>query len=141
MTARPFLDTNVLVYAALEDRSPGYLQRIERAETILRQGGVVSVQVFHEFADVARRKFKEDWPKIAETLLVMEEFCGSPLPITVAIHRRALDLAARYRLRIYDAVVVSSAIAANCDTVFTEDLQHGQVIEGLWIENPFRELG
>lgn len=137
MTSSRFFDTNILVYAVLEDRSPGFHERIERAESMLREGGAVSVQVFYEFADVARRKFNEDWATIIEMLALMEEFCGPPLPITVAIHRRALALAALHGFRIYDALVLATAIEAKCDTLCTEDLQHGQVIEGVRIVNPF----
>jgi len=49
----------------------------------------------------------------------------------------AFGFSARYGFRIYDSLIVVSALEAGCTTLYTEDLQHGQVIEGLRIENPF----
>lgn len=137
MTASPFFDTNIIVYATLEDSTPDAAARAERAMALLIQGGTVSVQVSQELVDVARRKFKRNWPDIIEILSYVEEFCGSALPMTARLQRRAVELASGHNLRIYDAAIIASAMEAGCTTLFTEDLQHGQQIEGLRIENPF----
>ena len=137
MTVKPFLDTNVVVYATLEDSNPNAAVHAERALSMLVQGGVVSVQVAQELVDVARRKFKRSWPEISEILSLVEELCGPALPMTAELQRRAVALAAQYNFRIYDAAIIASALEAGCSVLYTEDLQHGQNIEGLRIENPF----
>jgi predicted nucleic acid-binding protein len=61
-------------------------------------------------------------------------------PLTQETHAAALAISKRYGFRIYDSLIVASAINAGCSTLLTEDLQHGQVIDGLRIENPFLGL-
>jgi predicted nucleic acid-binding protein len=138
MTARPFLDTNLLVYAALEDRSPDAEKRRRQAQTVLEAGGVVSVQVLNEFVDLARRKFQHEWPRVHGLLHALELFCGPALPLTVEMQKRAVEIAERYGFRIYDAMIVASALEAGCTVLYSEGLQHGQAIDGLRVENPFR---
>lgn len=137
MTARPFLDTNVIVYAVLDEASPEADARIIRARTVLTDGGVVSVQVLNEFVDLARRKFNHPWERVRNLLRAVELSCGRAEPLTAGVQARAVDLAARYNLRIYDAAIIASALESRCNVLYTEDLQHGQMLEGLRIENPF----
>ncbi|HZB87390.1 MAG TPA: PIN domain-containing protein [Terracidiphilus sp.] len=137
MTARPFLDTNLLVYASLEVASSQAHARVDRAQAILTGGGIVSVQVLNEFVDVARRKFNHPWAKVQQLLYAVELCCGEAQPLSAILQAHAVALAARYGLRIYDAAIIASAIEAGCTSLYTEDLQHGQQIEGLRIENPF----
>lgn len=137
MTARPFLDTNVLVYAALQESPPQADPRMPRAQAVLAEGGVVSVQVLNEFVDLARRKFNHPWDRVYNLLRAIDLFCGEAQPLTAASQTRALAIAERHGFRIYDAMIVASALEARCTTLYTEDLQHGQIIEGLRIENPF----
>ena len=59
------------------------------------------------------------------------------LPTTAHTLARAWEIAIRYRFHIYDATLVASALSAGCDVLYTEDLQHGQTVEGLRIVNPF----
>jgi len=56
---------------------------------------------------------------------------------STALYDRALDLHSRYRFSFYDSLIVAAALEANCTRLFSEDLQHGQRVEGLVIENPF----
>jgi predicted nucleic acid-binding protein len=56
---------------------------------------------------------------------------------TRALYERALDVQARYRYGLYDSLIIASALVAGCTRLYSEDLQHGQRIEGLTIENPF----
>ena len=66
--------------------------------------------------------------------------CPSPIPLTVQTHGTALLLAARYGYHIYDALIIAAALAGECSTLYSEDLQAGQVIERrLTIRNPFTE--
>ena len=127
----PFFDTNVLLYAVrLED------PRAERARLLLGDGGIISVQALNEFTSVARRKLGQPWGEIKEKLGAVRALCEVK-PLTVATHQRALALAERYGYQIYDALQLASALENGCSILYTEDLQHGQQIEGLTIRNPF----
>ncbi|HEY7334542.1 MAG TPA: PIN domain-containing protein [Bryobacteraceae bacterium] len=129
---RIFFDTNMLIYAYSE-AGP----RTKIAEALLARGGVVGVQVLNEFVSVARRKLGMRWETILEVLRSIRVLCPSPAPVTFETHEKALQIARRYGYRIYDAVVIASALEASCNTLYTEDLHDGQVIEGLTIRNPF----
>ena len=140
MTTRVFFDTNILLYAMPLPVGSAMDKRTSRAEELLGGGGAVSVQVLNEFADVAARKFRQDWTTIAHLLGIVESICGPALWLTADTQRLAVRLAARHGFRIYDAQILASALEAGCEVLYTEDLHHGQVIEGLRIENPFLGL-
>lgn len=136
MAADPFLDTNVLIYSVAKNDA-----RSDIAETLLAAGGVVSVQVFNEFAATARRKLGMPWDDIAEALDAIRVLCPSPRAISIDTHDAAVTIARTYVFHMYDALVVASALEADCETLYTEDLQDGQVIEErLTIRNPFKAL-
>lgn len=126
-----FFDTNVPLYLLTADDA-----RAQRAEDLLAGGGVISVQVLNEFVAVARRKHRPPWSRITDTLDVLHRICRVE-PLTVPVHDRALALAQRHGLPVYDAMIAASALAAGCRTLFSEDFQHGQVLDGLTILNPF----
>ncbi|HYM61943.1 MAG TPA: PIN domain-containing protein [Thermoanaerobaculia bacterium] len=133
MSDRAFLDTNVLLYAMAQDD-----ERAGRAEALLAGGGVVSVQVLNEFAAVAHRKLSMSWEDVAEALAVIKILCPSPIPITLEMHEAALSISMRYGYHICDALVIAAALNAGCGTLYSEDFQAGQVIDGLLtIRNPF----
>jgi len=133
MNGRPFFDTNVLVYVVGQQDA-----RTETAEGLLATGGVVSVQVLNELAAVARRKLAMSWEETTEALAAIRVLCPAPLPLTVETHDAALRIASRYGFHIYDALVVAAALEAECTTLYSEDLQTDQVIDGtLTIRNPF----
>jgi predicted nucleic acid-binding protein len=132
MPLKPFFDTNVLVYAFLSNDP-----RHGRARALAAGGGVFSVQVANEFVDVARRKICWEWDDVVAMLAAVRAWFGPPAPLTDEIHRSALVLARRYRLRIYDSLILSAAKQAGCETVYTEDMQHGQTLDGVLIHNPF----
>jgi predicted nucleic acid-binding protein len=127
----PFFDTNVLLYA-VRPEDP----RAEGARLLLADGGLISVQALNEFTNVARRKLGQPWGEINEKLGAVRALCEVK-PLTVATHERALTLAERYGYQIYDALQLASALENGCSILYTEDLQHGQQIEGLTIRNPF----
>jgi predicted nucleic acid-binding protein len=134
MSDKAFFDTNVFVYAIIQDDP-----RSDHAEELIAQGGTVSVQVLSEFAAVARRKTKMPWVEIRRALDGIKILCPDPLPITLDTHGEALAIAERYGYRIYDALIVASALEARCTILYSEDMQDGQVIDGrLTIQNPFR---
>ena len=133
MSGSVFFDTNVLVYAIGE-----HAVRTPIAEALLARGGVISVQVLNELAAVARRKLHMSWPEVTDALDAVRALCQAPLPVTAETHDLALRLATQHGFHIYDALIVSAALEAECATLYTEDLQSGQVIDGrLRIQNPF----
>ena len=111
--------------------------RTVKAEELLSVGGVVSVQVLNEFADVASWKLKMKWEAIAGSLELIDALCGRAIPLTAETSRAAVGISTRHGFRIYDALILAAAIESGCSTLLTEDLQHGQVVEGVRIENPF----
>ena len=128
-----FIDTNVLVYLASDDRA-----KADCAEEVLRAGGVISVQVLNELTNVARRKMRMNWHDIHAFLGPLRGLL-TVQPITVEIHLAGLALAERYQLSTYDAMIAASALGADCDILWTEDMQHDMVLgEKLRIVNPFR---
>jgi predicted nucleic acid-binding protein len=129
-----FFDTNVLLYLGTSTET----EKADKAEELLRQGGIVSVQVLNEIANVARRKMGLSWPQTRSFLSLIRELLPVR-PITIEIHDAGTSLAERYRLSIYDAMVAASALDADCDTLWSEDMQDGMVLDGkLRIINPFR---
>ena len=134
MSASAFFDTNVFVYAVVQDDP-----RSQQAEDLIAEGGTVSVQVLNEFVDVVRRKAKMPWDEERFAIENIKALCLDPLPVTTDTHREALAIAERYGYRIYDALMVASALEARCTILYSEDMQDGQVIDNrLTIRNPFR---
>ena len=128
-----FLDTNVLVYLASDDAA-----KANRAEAVVGDGGTISVQVLNEFANVARRKMGLSWPETRRFLTGLRELLAVQ-PLTVATHEIGLAVADRCNLSIYDAMIVAAALDADCDVLWSEDMQDGLVIDGrLRIADPFR---
>jgi predicted nucleic acid-binding protein len=132
--AKPFLDTNVVLYLLSADAA-----KADRAEDLLAGGAIISVQVLNEFAAVAFRKLGMSWSEIRDALGPIRAVCEVE-PVSVATHDRALEVAERYGISIYDATIVASALGAGCEILHSEDLQDGQVIENLTIRNPFLPL-
>lgn len=131
MSAR-FIDTNVLVYAFSGD------PRSARAEELLAGRCAVSVQVLNEFVHVARRKLGFAWSELHAALDAVRTLCPLVVPLDLAVHEQAVRVAERHGFSFYDALIVSAALTARCDVLYTEDLNHGQVIDGrLRVENPF----
>ena len=104
---------------------------------MLAQGGAISVQVLNECASVLRRKAELDWPEIAAALEDVRTLVDAVLPLTVATHARALDLAGQGGLSFYDALIVASALEAGASRILSEDMQAGRRFGDLKIVNPF----
>jgi predicted nucleic acid-binding protein len=128
-----FFDTNVLIYIASADTA-----KADKAEALLVEGGIISVQVLNEIANVARRKMGLSWLDTRQFLEAMQAFLHVE-PLTAEVHETGLDLAQRHGLSLYDAMIVASALRAECETLWSEDMQHGRALDGrLRIVNPFR---
>ncbi len=127
-----FFDTNVVLYLLSAD-----IAKADRAEELLALGGTISVQVLNEFVAVASRKLRMPWAEIREVLAQVRAVCAVA-PVTIETHERALRIAERYGFSIYDALIISAALLADCKTLHSEDMKDGQVIERqLTIRNPF----
>ncbi|MGH6870586.1 MAG: PIN domain-containing protein [Rhizomicrobium sp.] len=132
MSATDFFDSNVLLYIASGDAA-----KARRAEDLLSGGGTVSVQVLDEFASVALRKFAMTMVEIREVLTAIRRVC-TVRAADLATHDLGLDIAERYKFSVYDSMLVAAALKAGCRTFWTEDLQHGQKVAGITVQNPFR---
>jgi len=127
-----FFDTNVLIYVASTD-----LTKADRAEKLIGDGGFISVQVLNEITNVARRKMRMTWTETRAFLSLIRGLL-SIQPLSIEVHETGLTLAERYSLSIYDAMIVASALHADSETLWSEDMQGGMVIENrLRIANPF----
>jgi predicted nucleic acid-binding protein len=135
MTDRPFLDSNCVIYAFTYAGA-----KTEKARILLNSEGIVSLQVLNETANTLNRKFAVDWVRIGQIVQEILIHCPNPRDLNLNTHRRALQVCERYRYSFYDGLIVASALEADCRVLYTEDLQHGQVIEGLRIENPFLKI-
>jgi len=130
-----FLDTNVLLYIASADAA-----KADRAEAVLAQGGAISVQVLNELTNVCRRKMRLSWLE-THAFLDMLRALLAVHPLTVQTHETGLALAERYGFSIYDAMIVAAAMQAGCDSLLSEDMQHGMALDGgLRIVNPFAAI-
>lgn len=133
MSDNAFFDTNILVYLVGQKDD-----RATKAETLVENGGVISVQVLNELASVARRKLGMSWEEVGDALAAIRVLCPSPIPLTTDTHDAGLRIAAQYGFQSYDALIAAAALAAECTTLYSEDFQDGQVIEGrLTVRNPF----
>lgn len=136
MNAKPkvFLDSNLLIYAHTNVDVPKQ-QKIQHI--ITDEHTVISTQVFKEVANVLQRKFGFYWQDIQKVLLEMERNNEVHTNTFATIHR-ACQLGGRYSFSFYDSLILAAALEANCSALYTEDLQHGQIIEKtLTVKNPF----
>ncbi|HHW77040.1 MAG TPA: PIN domain-containing protein [Xanthomonadaceae bacterium] len=127
-----FVDTNVVLYSLSDD-----VAKRRRALAILVDRPVLSLQVLNEAANIMRRKLGFAIPAIREVVLRwMGESRFHPLAPSTLLS--ALDVAERYGFSHYDSLIIAAALEAGCATLYSEDLQHGQVIDQrLTIINPF----
>jgi predicted nucleic acid-binding protein len=131
-----FLDTNVLVYAFTTDR------RAAAAQALLGRGCVVGVQGLNEFTNVARRKLGMSWVDVRDALIAIRTLCRTVVPLDIEMHVDALRLAERHGYTIFDALMIAAATRADCNVLFSEDMQDGTLVDGrLRIVNPFRDVG
>jgi predicted nucleic acid-binding protein len=127
-----FLDSNIVLYLA-----SGHQATADRAEELVNNGGTISAQVLNEIANVARRKMGMSWPETRNFLLIVRALLNVE-PVTIETHDAGIALAERYQLSVYDGMIASAALLAECDTLFSEDLQDGLLIDNrLRVVNPF----
>jgi predicted nucleic acid-binding protein len=128
-----FLDSNILVYAFTTD------SRATRAQALLERGCIIGVQGLNEFANVAKRKLGMTWAEVRDALSAIRTICRTVVPMDVETHDDALRIAERYGYAFFDALMIASALRADCGTLWSEDMHDGLVIDRrLRIANPFR---
>jgi len=134
MKDRVFLDTNVVVYLYSKDEPK---KRTIAQQLLLANSSIISTQVLQEFANISRKKHKAEWSKISDAL---EEITSCTSVFTnekqTVIH--AIKLAEQTKYSFYDSLIIAAALANGCHVLYSEDLQHNQLIEKkLRIVNPF----
>ena len=138
-----FLDTNVFIYAFDKGQALKQKRSLALIEEAIRTGqGLISYQVIQEFLAVAIRKFpnvlsQEECLKWMEKVLspLCEHYPSSDFYV------RALKTMQRGGWSFYDSLIIQAAIDQQCSILYSEDLQHGRVIEGMKIQNPYLALG
>ena len=131
--AKAFIDSNVILYLLSTNA-----KKADAAESILLTGGLISVQVLNEIANVAFRKLGMSWTEINQFLAPLRSLCTVE-PLTVETHDRGREVAERYGLSVYDSMIVAAALLTECTVLYSEDMQDGLVVDKqLRIANPFR---
>jgi predicted nucleic acid-binding protein len=138
MSDRVFLDTNVFVYLYDSDqpdkqaRARALVERFGLSDTI-----VISTQVLQEFYVNVTRKFAKQLSD--EQILLATRTLGRLRVVEVSVEMifSAIDLARQFRFSFWDSLILQTALESQCKLLLTEDLQHGQRVGSLTIENPF----
>lgn len=127
-----FADTNVVVYAFANDSA-----KIAVAEDILLKQPTISVQVVSEFLNVCRTKLGMNVP--TRHRLARELMAGcNVVALEPRVIEKAMQIEAQTQISYWDALILAAALLSGCDTLYTEDLQHGQKFDGqLTVVNPF----
>ena len=137
MSAEDFIDTNIFIYLFDETNA----SKRGRAESLVRislqnGSGCISYQVVQETLNVVTRKLGATHANarrmLEEILVPLWHINPSP-----ALYRRGLQLQSDLGFSLYDSLIVAAALEAGCTRLYTEDLQHGQEIGRLEIQNPF----
>ncbi len=133
---RTFIDTNILVYAEAADSPIKKKTALELLKQHYIQGsGVLSTQVLQEYCNVAIKKLKLPIGHIRSQLDIYEQF--EVIQVTASLIRCALDLHQTRSVSFYDALILASAQTAGCAAVLSEDMNAGEVVNGVRIVNPF----
>ncbi|MEK7375322.1 MAG: PIN domain-containing protein [Thermodesulfobacteriota bacterium] len=139
MSDRIFVDTNILVYA--HDLSAG--DRHAKASAVIEslweaETGVISTQVLQEFYVTITRKIKDPLEP-AEAREIIRNYLAWPVQINdPETTIRASEIEEKNSLSFWDALIVAAALRLQAEKIITEDLNHGQIIEGILVENPLR---
>lgn len=139
MSVESFIDTNVFVYQ-LEHLD---VHKANIAESLITHGiasatACISFQVVQELLNTALRKAQIPLTP-DETKKYLQSVLAPLYQVQPSLHlyHTAVDTRTRYRFSFYDSLIIAAALEAGCIRLYSEDLQHGQQIEGLTIQNPF----
>lgn len=137
-TVRTFIDTNVFVYAVDTD-DPEKQERAQEALEEARAGGVVlSSQVLQEFFVTVTRKIAQPLEHDEAAREVARLSLLDVVPLDAPLVQSAIGLCGRTSISLWDSLVVRAAVRAGCERLLTEDLNAGQRIDGVLVENPFQ---
>lgn len=135
MNGNCFIDTNILVYCYTGDEP----EKQQKALNIAHATDTfISTQVLTELSNTLKRKFKLDWQAIERVISEVSSDFNVLInkPETI---ENACQIADKYQYSFYDSLIISSALACNCQTLYSEDMQDGQIINNyLKILNPFK---
>ncbi|MBX9915823.1 MAG: PIN domain-containing protein [Nitrosomonas sp.] len=136
-----FIDTNIFIYLfdETDDRKRAIAEKLIQ-QALETRNACISYQVIQETLNVVTRKLPS--PMSTENARRFLEQILIPLWQTtpsLALYQQGLELQVRCGFSFYDALIVSAALESGCTRLYTEDLQHGQQVGELLIENPFRE--
>lgn len=132
MPGKIFIDTNIVIYALGQASTKAHL-----AAPLFVGSPSISTQVLSETANVASRRLALSMSEIRKLITSLEVMCRVEIISLVTIHT-AFDIRERYGFSWYDSLIVATALETGCDTLYSEDMQNRQVIEGcLSIINPF----
>ena len=136
MATRSFIDTNVLVYAEASDAPLKQRAALTLLKGLYEEGlGVLSTQVLQEYCNVALKKLKLPAQYVRAQLDLYEQF--EVVQVTPGIIRADLDLHQTRSVSFFDAIVLASAHASGCNVIWTEDMNVGELVNGVRIANPF----
>jgi predicted nucleic acid-binding protein len=139
MTDKPFVDTNVLIYAHDVDAGAKHEQAKRLVRSLWISGGaVISTQVLQEFYVNITQKLPKPIPRAQARGLIETYRAWQVETNTVETLLRACDYQQRDGLSFWDAMILAAAVQGGAPVLLTEDLNAGQIIEGVEIRNPFR---
>ena len=131
-----FIDTNVLVYTQNDkEREKQLICRNVLSSLIEKSLLVISTQVMQEYYNVATQKMRLEKLYVKRTIEMFDVY--EIVTIKPSIIFQAIDIHILHQLSFWDSLIISAAKSANCTMVLTEDMNDGQVIEGLRIQSPF----
>jgi predicted nucleic acid-binding protein len=136
--AKIFIDTNILIYS-MDQFDPVKQKRSRALLKSLKNDlrGVISTQVLLEFYVAATRKLGAEPLVVKDIINSLERF--ETVIIVPDIIKEAIDCGIINRISFWDALIVTAAESANCEKLWSEDLNDGKVIRGVLIENPIKE--
>ncbi|MGO9316632.1 MAG: PIN domain-containing protein [Terracidiphilus sp.] len=137
MNAKVFVDTNVLVYAHDIDAGCKQQKALEILLDLRQQRSIaVSMQVLQELYNAVTRKLAYPMPK-DEARAIVEDFSYWCVDTTTEEIKRAFQIEDEARINFWDAMIIAAAIKSGASLILSEDLNPGQIIAGIQIENPF----
>ena len=132
-----FLDTNILVYAALnQDPRKHRLAALLVKDALQMNDGVLSVQVINEFTNILFKKTKRRADEIRKLIEIFSPL--NRMDMTAVLVNDAIGIKDRYGIQYYDALIIAAAKQCGCDTILSEDFNDGQVYDGILCRNPFK---
>ena len=138
MISKSFIDTNILIYS----NDKAYPEKQNKSKEIIRElfkngNGVISTQILHEYFVISTQKLKLSVRDVRNQIDNLLDF--EVIDIDVPLIKEAIDCSILDQISYWDALVVAAAQKGLCATILTEDLNHGQIIKGVKIENIFKK--